>query len=173
KTLKDGDTLTVWKLDRLARSLRYLIRMVEDFDERGIQFRSLTEEINTATPGGKLIFHIFGALAEFERGLIIERTREGMKAARVRGIKSGPPPIAVFTCLCGVQVLCSGHESLFARPAAEDPAGLRPAAWPPTGHCGPVRRKPVLRREVAAPAADDRGSGSATARGRRQTQLRC
>src|SRR5262249_18730112 len=82
-------------------------------------------------------------------------------------------PIAVFTCLCGVQVLCSGHESLFARPAAEDPAGLRPAAWPPTGHCGPVRRKPVLRREVAAPAADDRGSGSATARGRRQTQLRC
>jgi Enterobacteriaceae phage serine recombinase len=92
KTLKDGDTLTVWKLDRLARSLRDLIRMVEDFDECGIQFRSLTEEINTATPGGKLIFHIFGALAEFERGLIIERTREGMKAARARGIKSGPPP---------------------------------------------------------------------------------
>jgi DNA invertase Pin-like site-specific DNA recombinase len=63
-----------------------------DFDERGIQFRSLTEKINTATPRGKLIFHIFGALAEFERGLIIERTREGIKAARARGIKSGPPP---------------------------------------------------------------------------------
>jgi DNA invertase Pin-like site-specific DNA recombinase len=72
KTLQDGDTLTVWKLDRLARSLRDLIAILEDFDKRGIHFRSLTEEINTATPGGKLIFHIFGALAEFERGLIIE-----------------------------------------------------------------------------------------------------
>jgi DNA invertase Pin-like site-specific DNA recombinase len=92
KRLKDGDTLTVWKLDRLARSLRDLIALLEDFDKRGIHFRSLTEEINTATPGGKLIFHIFAALAEFERGLIIERTREGMKAARARGIKSGPPP---------------------------------------------------------------------------------
>jgi DNA invertase Pin-like site-specific DNA recombinase len=91
KTLKDGDTLTVWKLDRLARSLRDLISIVEDFDKLGIHFRSLTEEINTATPGGKLTFHIFAALAEFERGLIIERTREGMKAARARGIKSGPP----------------------------------------------------------------------------------
>jgi DNA invertase Pin-like site-specific DNA recombinase len=90
--LKDGDTLTVWKLDRLARSLRDLIAMLEDFDKRGIYFRSLTEEINTATLGGKRIFHIFGALAAFERGLIIERTREGMRAARARGIKSGPPP---------------------------------------------------------------------------------
>src|SRR5229473_5712239 len=92
KPLQDGDTLTVWKLDRLARSLRDLIAILEDFDKRGIHFRSLTQEINTATPGGKLIYHIFGALAEFERGLIIERTREGMKAARARGIKSGPPP---------------------------------------------------------------------------------
>ena len=66
--------------------------MVEDFEQRGIHFRSLTEAINTATPGGKLIFHIFGALAEFERGLIIERTREGMKAARERGVRPGPPP---------------------------------------------------------------------------------
>jgi DNA invertase Pin-like site-specific DNA recombinase len=90
KTLQDGDTLIVWKLDRLARSLRDLIAMLEDFDKRGIHFRSLTEEINTATPGGKLIFHIFGALAEFERGLIIERTREGMKAARARGVQERP-----------------------------------------------------------------------------------
>src|SRR6516162_2222656 len=85
-------TLTVSKLDRPARSLCNLITMIEDFDKRGIHFRSLTEEINTATPGGKLIFHIFGALAEFERGLIIERTREGMKAARARGVRSGPKP---------------------------------------------------------------------------------
>ena len=89
KSLEDGDRLTVWKLDRLARSLRDLVSMIEDFHERGIQLRSLTEEINTSTPGGKLIFHIFAALAEFERGLIIERTREGMKAARARGIRAG------------------------------------------------------------------------------------
>src|ERR1700680_4046576 len=92
KTLQDGDTLTVWKLDRLARSLRDLIAILEDFDKRGIHFRSLTEEINTATPGGKLIFHIFGALAEFERGLIIERTREGMTAPRRGAVKRATAP---------------------------------------------------------------------------------
>jgi DNA invertase Pin-like site-specific DNA recombinase len=92
KKLEPGDTLIVWKLDRLARSLRDLIAMIEDFDRRGVQFRSLTEEISTTTPGGKLTFHIFAALAEFERGIIIERTREGMKAARARGVRSGPKP---------------------------------------------------------------------------------
>ena len=92
KKLDSGDTLIVWKLDRLARSLRDLVNIVEDFQTRGVAFRSLTEEINTSTPGGKLTFHIFAALAEFERGLIIERTREGLKAARARGVKSGPPP---------------------------------------------------------------------------------
>src|SRR6266849_6550857 len=92
KTLQDGDTLIVWKLDRLARSLRDLVSMLDDFHHRSIHFRSLTEEINTTTPGGKLIFHIFAALAEFERGLIIERTRAGMKAARARGVRPGPKP---------------------------------------------------------------------------------
>jgi DNA invertase Pin-like site-specific DNA recombinase len=90
--VQHGDTLIVWKLDRLARSLRDLITIVEDFDRRGVNFRSLTEEISTTTPGGKLTFHIFAALAEFERGIIIERTREGMKAARARGVRSGPKP---------------------------------------------------------------------------------
>jgi DNA invertase Pin-like site-specific DNA recombinase len=70
KALQDGDTLIVWKLDQLARSLRDLVSMLDDFHQRGIHFRSLTEEINTGTPGGKLIFHIFAALAEFERGLL-------------------------------------------------------------------------------------------------------
>jgi DNA invertase Pin-like site-specific DNA recombinase len=65
---------------------------LDDFHRRGIHFRSLTEEINTDTPGGKLIFHIFAALAEFERGLSIERTRAGMKAARARGVRPGPKP---------------------------------------------------------------------------------
>lgn len=91
KNLRPGDTLIVWKLDRLARSLRDLVNIVDDFDKRGIHFRSLTENIDTTTPNGRLIFHIFGALAEFEHGLITERTREGLKAARARGVKSGPP----------------------------------------------------------------------------------
>jgi DNA invertase Pin-like site-specific DNA recombinase len=90
--LKPGDTLIVWKLDRLARSLADLIEIMRELEERGVQFRSLTEEINTGTPGGKLTFHIFAALAEFERGLIIERTREGIKAARSRGVKFGRKP---------------------------------------------------------------------------------
>lgn len=89
KTLQEGDRLVIWRMDRLARNLRDLIGLLEDFDKRGIQFQSLTEQLDTNTPGGKLIFHIFGALAEFERALIIERTREGMKAARSRGIRAG------------------------------------------------------------------------------------
>jgi DNA invertase Pin-like site-specific DNA recombinase len=92
RVLDDGDTLTVWKLDRLARSLRDLVAMMDDLNHRGVHFRSLTEEISTTTPGGKLVFHIFAALAEFERGLIIERTRAGMKAARARGVRPGPRP---------------------------------------------------------------------------------
>jgi DNA invertase Pin-like site-specific DNA recombinase len=89
KTLKRGDTLTVWKLDRLARSVRDLIAIIEDFNKRGVHFRSLTEDISTATPGGKLVFHIFAAIAEFERGIILERTRAGIEAAKERGVKFG------------------------------------------------------------------------------------
>ena len=89
--LRDGDTLVVWRLDRLGRSLRHLIDTLTDLDRRGIGFRSLTEAIDTTTPGGKLIFHIFGALAEFERDLIKERTHAGLAAARARGRKGGRP----------------------------------------------------------------------------------
>lgn len=87
-----GDILIVWKLDRLARSLRQLIDTMDLLAERGVEFRSLTEEINTATAGGKLTFHIFAALAEFERALIRERTMAGLAAARARGRKGGPKP---------------------------------------------------------------------------------
>ena len=89
--LREGDTLVVWKLDRLARSLRQLIETVEDLHERCISFISLTENIDTTTPGGKMIFHVFGALAEFERELIRERTNAGLKAAKDRGVKLGRP----------------------------------------------------------------------------------
>lgn len=83
--VRSGDTIVVWKLDRLARSLAQLIETVAQLEARGIGLRSLTEAIDTTTPGGRLVFHIFGALAEFERSLIRERTRAGLAAARARG----------------------------------------------------------------------------------------
>jgi DNA invertase Pin-like site-specific DNA recombinase len=89
--LRPSDTLVVWKLDRLGRSLKHLIETVNDLYGRGIGFRSLTENIDTTTPGGKLIFHIFGALAEFEREVIRERTKAGLTAARARGRAGGRP----------------------------------------------------------------------------------
>ncbi len=89
--LRPRDTLTVWKLDRAGRSLKHLIDLVTTLQAGGIEFISLTEQIDTTTPGGKLIFHIFGALAEFERDLIRERTNAGLAAARARGHKGGRP----------------------------------------------------------------------------------
>jgi DNA invertase Pin-like site-specific DNA recombinase len=89
--LREGDTLVVWRLDRLGRSLRHLIDTVTDLQERGIEFKSITEAIDTTTSGGKLVFHIFGALAEFEREIIRERTKAGLSAARARGKNGGRP----------------------------------------------------------------------------------
>ncbi len=89
--MREGDTLVVWKLDRLARSLKQLIETVEGLEARGVGFRSLTENIDTTTNSGKLIFHIFAALAEFERGLIRERTVAGLASARARGRVGGRP----------------------------------------------------------------------------------
>jgi DNA invertase Pin-like site-specific DNA recombinase len=89
--LREGDTLVVWRLDRLGRSLKHLLETVSMLEERGIGFRSLQESIDTTTSGGRLIFHIFGALAEFERNLIRERTIAGLRAARARGRVGGRP----------------------------------------------------------------------------------
>ncbi len=89
--LKAGDILTVWKLDRLGRSLPHLIAVIDALQSKGAGFKSLSESIDTTTAGGKLIFHIFGALAEFERSLIAERTRAGLQAAKKRGKKLGRP----------------------------------------------------------------------------------
>ena len=89
---RSGDTLIVWKLDRLARSMRQLIETVENLRVRGIGFRSLTEALDTTTAQGRLVFHMFGALAEFERSLIRERTQAGLAAARRLGRKGGRPP---------------------------------------------------------------------------------
>lgn len=89
---RHGDTLVVWKLDRLGRSLKHLIETVNLLKKRGVGLMSLQEKIDTTTSGGKLIFHVFGALAEFERELIRERTNAGLKAARTRGRLGGRPP---------------------------------------------------------------------------------
>lgn len=91
KSLREGDILIVWKLDRLGRSLQHLIELVTDLENRQIGFQSLTENIDTTSPTGKLIFHIFGSLAEFERGLIRERVKAGLAAAKKKGKKFGRP----------------------------------------------------------------------------------
>ena len=89
--LREGDTVIVWKLDRLGRSLRDLVNLIEKFHALGVGFLSLQDNIDTTTPTGKLTFHIFAALAEFERGIISERTKAGLAAARARGRKGGRP----------------------------------------------------------------------------------
>ena len=93
RSMRKGDTLVVWKLDRLARSLKDLVEIVHDLNQRGVGFRSLTEAIDTTSSGGRLVFHIFGALAEFEHSLIRERTIAGLVAARARGRKGGRKPV--------------------------------------------------------------------------------
>ena len=91
--LREGDVLVVWRLDRLGRSLPHLIETVGALEARGVGFRSLTEAIDTTTPGGRLIFHVFGALGQFERDLIRERTKVGLTAAAARGRKGGRKPV--------------------------------------------------------------------------------
>lgn len=91
--LRSGDTLIVWRLDRLGRSLKHLIETITKLDEGGIGFQSLTENIDTTTSTGRLVFHIFGALAEFERNLIRDRTQAGLAAARARGRQGGRPKV--------------------------------------------------------------------------------
>ena len=89
--VREGDILVVWRLDRLGRSLKHLIEAITRLNDRKIGFKSITENIDTTTSGGKLVFHIFGALAEFERDIIKDRTKAGLHAARVRGRLGGRP----------------------------------------------------------------------------------
>jgi len=105
--VREGDVLVVWKLDRLGRSLPHLIETVNALETRGIGFRSLTEAIDTTTPGGRLIFHIFGALGQFERDLIRERTRAGLDAAIARGRRGGRKPVVTDEKLRRARALIS------------------------------------------------------------------
>jgi DNA invertase Pin-like site-specific DNA recombinase len=114
--LRRGETLVVWKLDRLGRSMAHLIETVRGLEGRGVGFRSLTEGVDTTTPGGTLIFHVFGALAQFERDLIRERTRAGLKAAEARGRKGGRRPSVTPDKLARARVLTA--SGLTVREAA-------------------------------------------------------
>lgn len=115
---REGDTLVVWRLDRLARSLKQLIETVEGLAERGIGFKSITEAIDTTSAGGRLIFVIFAGLAEFERSIIRERTLAGLQAARARGRKGGRPRALAAKDVMAVRALLSDPEITVADVAA-------------------------------------------------------
>lgn len=108
--MRDGDTLVVWRLDRLARSLTDLIALARQLDEHGVGLRSLREQIDTGTPGGRLIFHVFGALAEFEADLIRERTNAGLAAARARGRRGGRKPVMTATKIAAARQMHDSRE---------------------------------------------------------------
>jgi DNA invertase Pin-like site-specific DNA recombinase len=114
--VREGDVLVTWKLDRLARSLPHLIETVNQLEKSGAGLRSLTEAIDTTTPGGRLIFHVFGALAQFERDLIRERTRAGLSAAAARGRRGGRKPVVTADKLTRAKALIA--KGLTVREAA-------------------------------------------------------
>jgi DNA invertase Pin-like site-specific DNA recombinase len=112
KTLREGDTLVVWKLDRLTRSLKDLIAMLDELRARGVHFRSLTEAIDTETPAGRAMWQMIGVFAEMERSFISERTKAGVKAARKRGVRFGRKRILTGKQLTHAQKLFRGGTPL-------------------------------------------------------------
>ena len=117
--VREGDVLMVWKLDRLGRSLPHLIETVAALATRGVGFRSITEAIDTTTPGGRLVFHLFAALGQFERDLIQERTRAGLAAAAARGRKGGRKPVVTSEKL---EARPNHHRQRADRPRGRNPA---------------------------------------------------
>jgi DNA invertase Pin-like site-specific DNA recombinase len=110
KALRDGDTLVIWRLDRLGRSLKELISLADDLKRKGVQLRSVTEGIDTTTIGGELLFHLFGAIAQFERNLIRERTRAGLASARAKNKIGGRPPAMTAKDIAMAKALLSDPE---------------------------------------------------------------
>lgn len=107
KALRTGDTLVVWRLDRLGRSMKHLVILITELEAQGVKLESLNESIDTSTSTGKLITHVFGMLAEFERNLISERTKAGLKAARARGRKGGRKPALTTKKVKEIETLLS------------------------------------------------------------------
>lgn len=132
KALRPGDTLLVWKLDRLGRSLRHLVATVQELAERQVAFKVLTghgANIDTSTASGKLVFGIFAALAEFERELISERTKAGLAAARARGRKGGRKPKLSPTILAGIRARLTADVTLDRQALADELGVHRATLW--------------------------------------------
>ena len=129
--LRAGDTLVVWRLDRLGRSLRHLIETIGDLEQRNVGFPSLTEGLDTTTAAGRLTLHIFAALAEFERALVLERTRAGLEAARARGRLGGRPTMMSPEKLAAARAL---------RVGGADHGGDRIVAWGESSDAVPAAR---------------------------------
>ncbi len=112
-SISPEDVIVVWRLDRLGRSLVHLISLIEEFEKKGVGFISLTESIDTTTAGGRLVFHIMGALAEFERSLIVERTKAGIDAAKLSGKKIGrPAKLTAQKIAVAQREIAAGHETI-------------------------------------------------------------
>jgi DNA invertase Pin-like site-specific DNA recombinase len=127
EVVRPGDTLVVWKLDRLARSIKDLIQIVEDLERRDVAFRSLTEGIDTSSAQGRLMLHLFGAFAEFERSLIRERTLAGLEAARARGKKGGRKIEAPLRQMQAMAKLVESNEISVAEACRE--LGIGRTTW--------------------------------------------
>jgi len=142
--LRPGDTLVVWKLDRLGRSLRHLIDTVGALERRGVGFKSLRESVDTTTPGGRLVFHLFGALAEFERDVLRERTAAGLAAARARGRTGGRPPVMTPATAAVARQLYDARQQTVAAIAQTLGVGrasvYRALDAPPVGDSAPPAR---------------------------------
>ena len=156
--LRPGDTLVVWKLDRLGRSLRHLLEAVGDLERRGVGFKSLRESVDTTTPGGRLVFHLFGALAEFERDLIRERTAAGLAAARARGRKGGRPPVMTPAKAAVARQLYDGRQHTVAAIARTLGVSLR-FRLPAPARDGPRRRPAGPAAAATGPRPSRRGPG--------------
>jgi hypothetical protein len=157
--MRVGDTLVVPSLDRLGRSLQDLISIVAGLRKRGIGFRSLHEALDTTTPGGRLVFHVFAALAEFIRELIVEGTHEGLAAAKARGVRLGRPP-AMTPSRSVTPAICSpgrrtpsppspAYSASAARPSTSTSPNSRQAALSSNG-----QRKPSWKREADSAVQD-------------------
>lgn len=154
--LRPGDTLVVWRLDRLGRSLAHLVQLLVDLDAREVGFRSLTESIDTGTAGGRLIFHVMGAMAQFERDLISERTSAGLAAARARGRNGGRPSVVTPDKLATARRLYDARDMTVAQIAAVVGVGRS------TLYRALVKDAPASRStssETAASAASARRAG--------------
>jgi len=181
--VRPGDTVVVWRLDRLGRSLRHLIDTVNALADRKVGFRSLTESIDTTTSGGKLVFHLFGALAEFERELIRERTVAGLAAARARGRQGGRPTVMTpdkvatarrmydskdYTVEAIAKVLAVSRASIYRHLDPAKPGGDSAKSDAGETNAGQGEPRPASRARSAPKARKAKAAGKGQAGGTRR-----